>query len=79
MITEGLVSNLATIFKDRTLSSELSDVLEDFKSMAVNNNNIKKSQSKKRKRNKCYYIKNITHGFQSNITSNKKIDIIKCI
>src|SRR6266498_3944012 len=65
MITEGPDSNLVTIFKDRILSSELSDVLEDFESIAVNNNNIEELQSKKRKRNKCYYTENVTYGFQS--------------
>jgi len=79
MTTEGLDSNLTTIFRDRASSSELSDVLEDFESMVVDNNNIKEPQSKKRKRNKYYYTKNITHGFQSNIASNKKMDIIKYI
>ncbi len=78
MTTEGPDSNLITIFKDRTLSSELSDVLEDFESMIVDNDNdIKKSQLKKRKRNKYHYTENITHGFQSGIASNKKINIIK--
>ncbi len=43
MTTEGLNNNFITIFEDRVLNNELSDVLEDFKSMAVNNNNdIKK-------------------------------------
>ncbi len=43
MITEGPDNNLTTILKNRALSSELSDVSEDFKSIAVNNNNnIKK-------------------------------------
>ncbi len=78
--TEGLDSYFITILKDRTSSSELSDVPKDFKSITVNNNNdIKKPQLKKRKRNKYHYTKNITHGFQSNIASNKKIDIIKYI
>ncbi len=79
IITEGLDSNLTTILKDQILNSELSDVLEDFGNMIVNDDDIKKLQSKKRKRNKCYYTKDITHGFQSNITSNKRMDIIKCI
>ncbi len=35
MITEGLDSNFVIIFEDRVLSSELSDVLEDFESMVV--------------------------------------------
>ena len=43
IITEGLDSNLTTIFEDRVLSSELSDVLEDFERIIVNNNNIKES------------------------------------
>ncbi len=43
MITEGPDNNLTTILKNRALSSELSDVSEDFKRIAVNNNNnIKK-------------------------------------
>ena len=79
MITEGSDSNLIIIFENRILNSELSDILKNFKSIIVNNNNIKKSQSKKHKRNKYYYTKNVTHGFQSNITNNKKIDIIKYI
>ncbi len=79
MNTEGSDSNLIIIFEDRVLSSELSDVLEDFESIIVNNNNIKKPQLKKGKRNKCYYTENITHGFQSSIASNKKMDIIKYI
>jgi len=80
MITEGLDSNLIIILEDRTSSSELSNVLEDFESMAVDNNNdVEEPQSKKRKRNKCYYTENITHDFQSSIASNKKMDIIKCI
>ncbi len=80
MITEGLDSNLIIILKNRVSSSELSDVLKNFKSMAVNNDDdIKELQLKKRKRNKCYYTKNVTHGFQSNIASNKKMDIIKYI
>ncbi len=41
MITEGLNSNLIIIFEDRILSSELSNVLKDFESMIVNNNNVK--------------------------------------
>src|SRR6266511_5587265 len=77
MTTEELDSNLAIIFKDRVSSSELSDVLANFKNITVNNNNDKKLQSKKRKRNKYYYTENVTHGFQSSIASNKKIDIIK--
>ncbi len=80
IITEELDSNLVIILKDRVLSSELSDVLKDFKNMAVDDDDddIKEPQSKKRKRNKCYYTKNITHGFQSSIANNK-MDIIKCI
>ncbi len=42
MITEGLDSNLIIILEDRVLSNELSDVLEDFESMAVNNDDIEK-------------------------------------
>ncbi len=79
IITEELNNNFIIILEDRVLSSELSNVLEDFKGIIVNNNNIKEPQSKKRKRNKCYYTKDITHSFQSNIASNKKIDIIKYI
>ncbi len=70
MITEGPDSNLITILKDRALSSKLSDVLEDFKSIAVNNDDVEESQLKKRKRNKYYYTKNVTHDFQSSIASN---------
>ena len=81
MTTEGLDSNFVIIFKDRTSSSELSDVLEDFKSMAVDDDDddddVKESQSKKRKRNKYYCTEDVTHGFQSSIASNKKMDIIK--
>ncbi len=79
IITERSDNNLIIILEDRISSSELSDVLKDFKNMTVNNNDIKKSQLKKRKRNKYYYTENITHGFQSSITSNKKMDIIKYI
>jgi len=35
IITKGLDSNFITLFEDRALSSELSDVSEDFESMAV--------------------------------------------
>ncbi len=63
MITEGSDNNFITIFKDRVLSSELSDVLKDFENIAVDNNNIKEPQSKKRKRNKYYYMKDITYDF----------------
>jgi len=43
IITEGFDNNLIIILEDRVLSSELSDVLEDFESMTVDNdNNIKK-------------------------------------
>jgi len=78
MITEGSDSNLIIILEDRALSSELSDVPEDFKSMVVNNiDDIKEPQLKKRKRNKYYYIEDVTHGFQFSIASNKKMDIIK--
>ena len=80
IITKGLDNNLVTILENRVLSSELSDVSEDFESMAVNNNDdVKNPQLKKRKRNRYYYTENITHGFQSSIASNKKMDIIKCI
>ncbi len=79
MITKGLDSNLITILEDRTSSSELLDILEDFKSITVDNNNIKELQLKKRKRNKYHYTENITHSFQSSIVSNKKMDIIKYI
>ncbi len=79
MITEGPNSNLIIIFEDRTSSSELSNVPEDFESMTVNNNDIKEPQLKKRKRNKYHYTEDVTHGFQSNITNNKKMDIIKYI
>ncbi|SRR6266536_2022558 len=83
MTTEGLDSNFVIIFKDRTSSSELSDVLEDFKSMAVDDDDddddVEELQLKKRKRNKYHYTKNITHGFQSSIASNKKMNIVKCI
>ncbi len=66
MITEGPDNNLIIIFEDRVLNSELSDVSEDFESMAVDDDdddNVKELQSKKRKRNKCYYTENVTHGF----------------
>ncbi len=79
IITKKSNNNLITIFKDRVLSSELSNILKDFKSITVNNNNIKKPQSKKRKRNKYYYTEDITHDFQSSIASNKNVDIIKYI
>ncbi len=82
MTTEGSDSNLIIILEDRVLSSELSNVPKDFESITVNNNDdddVKKPQSKKHKRNKYYYTKNITHDFQSNIVSNKKMDIIKYI
>ncbi len=39
MTTEGSDSNLTIILKDRASNSELSDVLEDFKSIAVNDDN----------------------------------------
>jgi len=43
IITEGLDSNLIIILEDQILNSELSNVLEDFESMAVDDNNdIKK-------------------------------------
>src|SRR6266498_812175 len=78
--TEGPDSNLTTILEDRASSSKLSNVSENFKNITVNNNNnIKEPQSKKRKRNKYHYTENITHGFQSSIASNKKMDIIKYI
>ena len=79
MITERPDNNLITILEDRVSNSELSNVPKDFKNIAVNNNDIKELQSKKRKRNKYHYTKNITHDFQSNIASNKKINIIKYI
>jgi len=79
MITEGSDSNLTTILKDRVLSNELSDVSEDFESMAVDNDDVEEPQLKKRKRNKCYCTEDVTHGFQSSIASNKKMDIIKCM
>jgi len=41
MITDKPDSNLITIFEDRVLSSELSDVPENFKSIVVNNDDIK--------------------------------------
>ncbi len=63
MITEGSDNNLITILKDRVSSSELSNVPEDFKNIAVNNDNVEKPQLKKRKRNKYYYTEDITHGF----------------
>jgi len=77
--TKELNNNLIIILEDRVLSSELSNVLEDFESIAVNNNNIEELQSKKRKRNKCYYTEDVTYGFQSSIASNKKMDIVKYI
>ncbi len=63
MTTEESDSNLITILENRVLSGELSDIPEDFKNIAVDNNNIKESQSKKRKRNKYHYTEDITHGF----------------
>ncbi len=39
MITKGLNNNLTIIFEDRVSNSELSDVLKDFKNIAVDNNN----------------------------------------
>ncbi len=63
MITEGPDSNLIIIFKDRVSSSELSDVPEDFKNITVKDDDVKESQSKKRKRNKCYCTEDIIHGF----------------
>ena len=41
IIMEGLDSNLAIILEDRVSSSKLSNVLKDFESMTVNDNNIK--------------------------------------
>ena len=82
IITKGLNNNLIIILKGRASSSELSDVSEDFESMAVDDDdddNVKELQSKKRKRNKCYYTEDVTYGFQSSIASNKKMDIIKYI
>ena len=46
--------NTATVLEDRASSSELSDVPEDFKSMAVDDDDVEEPQSKKRKRNKCH-------------------------
>ncbi len=43
MTTEELDSNLTTVLKDRASSSKLSDIPEDFKSMAVDNNDVKES------------------------------------
>ena len=63
IITEGLDNNLAIILEDRVLSSELSDVLEDFENMAVDNDDVEEPQSKKRKRNKYYCTEDVTHGF----------------
>ena len=40
MITEGSDNNFIIILEDRVLSSELSDVLKDFKSMAVDDDDI---------------------------------------
>ncbi len=80
MTTEGSDSNLTIILEDQALSNELSNVSEDFKNITVDNDDdIKEPQSKKRKRNKYYYTENVTHGFQSSIASNKKMDIIKYI
>ena len=81
MITEGPNNNFIIILEDRVSNSELSNVPENFKNITVNDDddNVKKLQSKKRKRNKCYYTKNITYGFQFSIASNKKMDIVKCI
>ncbi len=39
IITEKPDNNLTTILKNRVLSSELSNVSEDFESITVNNNN----------------------------------------
>jgi len=77
--TEGSDSNLTTILKDRVLSSELPDIPKDFKSIIVNDNDVEEPQLKKRKRNKYYYTEDVIHGFQSSITNNKKMDIIKYI
>jgi len=79
MITEGPDSNLVIILKDRVLSSELSDVLEDFESIAADDDDVEEPQLKKRKRNKCYCMEDVIYGFQSSIASNKKMDIIKYI
>ena len=80
MIREKLNNNLIIILEDRVLSSKLSDVLEDFKSMTVDNDDdVEESQLKKRKRNKCYCTEDVTYGFQSSIASNKKMDIVKCM
>ncbi len=64
MTTEGPDNNLTIILKNRILSSELSNILKDFKNMIVDNDDdVKKPQLKKRKRNKYYYTEDITHGF----------------
>jgi len=64
MITEEPDSNFIIILENRALSSELSDVPEDFKSMIVDDDDdVEESQLKKRKRNKYYCTKDITHGF----------------
>ena len=41
MIREKLNNNLIIILEDRASSSELLDILEDFKSMAVDNDDVK--------------------------------------
>ena len=41
MTTEEPDSNLIVIFKNRVSSSKLSDVLEEFENIIVNNNDIK--------------------------------------
>ena len=63
MTTEGSDNNFIIIFEDRALSSELSNILEDFKSMTVDDDDIEEPQLKKRKRNKYHYTENIIHGF----------------
>jgi len=40
MTTEGSDNNFIIIFEDRALSSELSNILEDFKSMTVDDDDI---------------------------------------
>ncbi len=64
IITERPNNNLITIFKNLASSSELSNILEDFKNIIVNNNNnVEELQSKKRKRNKYYYTKDVIYNF----------------
>ncbi len=42
MIMEGSGNNLVIILENRVLSNELSDILKDFKSMAVDDDDVKK-------------------------------------